>query len=38
MLRKLDELNQFVGNIRYYLNEGYSFKSAWFFATITIPS
>ena len=38
MSRKLAELYQFIGNFRYYRNEGYSFKAAWFFATMTLPS
>ena len=38
MLRKLAELNQFIGNFRYYRNEGDSFKAAWFFATTALPS
>ena len=38
MLRKLAELNQFIGNFRHYRNEGYSFKAAWIFATTTQAS
>ncbi len=38
MSRKLAELNQFIRNFRFYLNKGYSFKTAWFFATMTLPS
>lgn len=38
MSRKLAELFRLIENYRYYLNEGYSFKAAWIFATMTLPS
>ena len=38
MLHKLVELFEFFGNYRYYRNEGYSFKAAWIFASMTISS
>jgi hypothetical protein len=37
MSHKLAELLQFIGNYRHYRNEGYSFKAAWFIATVTLP-
>jgi hypothetical protein len=37
MSHKLAELYQFIGNLRYYRREGYTFKASWFFATMTLP-
>jgi len=36
-MRKLAGLIQFIRNFRYYRRNGYNLKSAWFFATMTIP-
>jgi hypothetical protein len=38
MSSKLGQLFHFIGNFRYYRNEGYSLKAAWFFATMALPS
>ena len=37
MSRKLAEISRFIGNFRYYRQSGYSFKAAWFYATLTLP-
>jgi hypothetical protein len=37
MSHKLAKLFRFIENYRYYRQNGYSFKSAWFTATLTLP-
>lgn len=37
MLRQSASFLQFIWDFRYYRRNGYNFKSAWLFATLTIP-